>query len=823
MTPSDRASTTSPAGPPRPGRILVTGATGYVGGRLVRALERRGWPVRCLARQPAILAPRVRASTEVVAGDAVRDEGLDVALRDIDTAYYLIHSLGGGRGFEEADRRAARNFAAAARAAGVSRIIYLGGLVDESRDLSPHLRSRVEVGRLLRDSGVPVIELRASIVVGPGSLSFELIRAIVERLPVLLTPRWVSTPAQPIGIDDLLAYLLEASSLDPAGSPVFEIGGADRMSYGDLMRETARQRGLRRIMLPVPVLTPRLSSLWLGLVTPLYARVGRALIDSIRHPTVVRSDAARHAFTIAPSDVRTAIARALESEEREFAETRWFDALSAAGRDVPSFGGVRMGPRLIDSREIAVPVPAARAFEPIRRIGGTAGWYAHDRLWQLRGWLDLLVGGVGMRRGRRSPDRLVVGDPLDCWRVTELEPDRLLRLTAEMRLPGRAWLEFAVRGDGSGSRIRQTAIFEPRGLAGRAYWYAIYPLHALVFRGMLKGIARRAQNTQRNAPVEGPARPVAGARRREGVRTRMPRLAHRRIGHRAGIVVLALACLAAEPAPVARGDAAWERRAEGERAGRPAPEPIRAALSAYEAALAAQPESLGARWKLLRALHFAGEFAAAAEAERRGRFERALEVSQAGLARLERDVDLGAPLHDLEPARLRSGVDDARLARTDVARLYFWSAINWGAWARSVGLLGAVREGVANRLHDYTRVTLALEPDYDEGGAYRLLGRLHAELPRVPFVSAWVDRAEAIPLVERAYALAPANPGNRLLLGLTLLDLAPSRRAEALDLLRQVEALTPRADMRIEDLAMREEARERLAEEAPGRFAARRE
>jgi uncharacterized protein YbjT (DUF2867 family) len=475
--------------------ILMTGATGYVGGRLLRALEGRGHSVRCLARRPSDLASRVGPGTEVVKGDAVSGEGLADALRGIDTAYYLIHSMGSASGFVEADRRAARNFGAAARAGGVSRIVYLGGLADESRDLSPHLRSRIEVGQLLREAGVPVIELRASIVIGSGSLSFEMIRALVDRLPVLVTPRWVSMPAQPIGINDLLAYLLEALDADTAGNPVYEIGGADQMSYGDLMREYARQRGRRRLMLPVRVLSPRLSSLWLGLVTPLYARVGRRLIDSIRHPTVVRSDAARRGFSVRPTDIRTAIARALENEDREFAETRWSDARFTAGA-VRSLGGVRVGPRRVDSREVHLPLRAAQVFAPVRRIGGETRWYGHDWLWQIRGFLDLLVGGAGMRRGRRDPEQIAVGDTVDCWRVSGFEPDHLLRLGAEMRLPGRAWLEFEVTPDGDGSRLRQTAIFEPSGVAGLTYWYGVYPLHALVFGAMLRGIAKAARKKQ---------------------------------------------------------------------------------------------------------------------------------------------------------------------------------------------------------------------------------------------------------------------------------------------------------------------------------------
>ena len=477
-------------------RVLVTGATGYVGGRLLRALEDRGLRARCLARKPAHLASRAAAKTQVVQGDAVSGEGLYEALRGVETAYYLIHSMGAAEGFEAADRAAAQHFGAAARAAGVERIVYLGGLADERRALSPHLRSRVEVGQLLRESGVPVIELRASIVIGSGSLSFELIRSLVEHLPVLVTPRWVSMPAQPIGIDDLLAYLIHALDVDPSGSPVYEIGGSDQMSYGDLMREYARQRGLRRAMIPVPVLTPWLSSLWLGLVTPLYARVGRKLIDSIQHATVVRDDSARQVFGVAPSDIRTAIARALENEDRAFAETRWSDALSASSSGQPSFGGVRVGPRLVDSREIAVWASAAECFAAVRRIGGATGWYAYNGLWQVRGWIDLLCGGAGMRRGRAHVDQLRVGDTVDCWRVVGFEPNHKLRLAAEMRLPGRAWLEFEVVRHGDVSRIRQTAVFEPSGVAGLLYWYGIYPLHGLVFSGMLRGIARAVANRE---------------------------------------------------------------------------------------------------------------------------------------------------------------------------------------------------------------------------------------------------------------------------------------------------------------------------------------
>jgi uncharacterized protein YbjT (DUF2867 family) len=472
--------------------ILLTGASGYVGGRLLPALEARGYRVRCLARRPEVLAPRVGPSTEVVAGDVLDRSSLDAPFRGVDTAYYLVHSMGSSGSFEEADREAARNFGAAAQAAGVGRIIYLGGLGREDEDLSAHLRSRQEVGAILRKEGVPVIEFRASIVIGSGSLSFEMIRSLVDRLPIMITPKWVKVPAQPIAIDDVLEYLVAALRLPDDESRVFEIGGADQMSYADIMQSYARQRGMRLRMIPVPVLSPFLSSLWLGLVTPLYARVGRKLIESIVHSTVVRDRSALTTFDVRPVGVAEAIRGALASDEEQFAATRWSDALSSGG-EPRSWGGVAFGSRLVDSRTIRVAAPPERAFGPIQRIGGDAGWYAWNWLWQLRGALDLVVGGVGMRRGRLSPTRLRVGDTLDFWRVEAIEPDRRLRLVAEMKLPGRAWLEFEVTGDGVSSIIRQTAIFDPVGLAGRAYWYALYPLHHLVFGGMLRGIARAAQ------------------------------------------------------------------------------------------------------------------------------------------------------------------------------------------------------------------------------------------------------------------------------------------------------------------------------------------
>ena len=478
---------------PKPSpRILLTGASGYVGGRLLQLLEQKNYPLRCLARNPDYLKSRVGKHTQVVKGDVLDKDSLIAALQDIDTAFYLVHSMGSSTGFEEQERLGATNFAEAARIAGLKRIIYLGGLGESWDDLSPHLRSRHAVGRILRDSGVLTIELRASIVIGSGSLSFEMIRSLTERLPVMIVPRWVEVLAQPIAIDSLLAYLMESIHLQIEESKIFEIGGTDRLSYGDLMREYARQRGLKRYMIRVPVLTPRLSSLWLGLVTPLYARIGRKLIDSIRHPTVVTDDSARHYFSVQPLSAAEAIRAALHNEEKEFAATRWSDAISSSGLNSSGYGGVLVKNRLIDSRSITVNTNMEAAFQSIARIGGENGWYAYNFLWRLRGMMDLLIGGVGMRRRRPANRELRAGDALDFWRVEAYEAPKRLRLQAEMKLPGKAWLEFELMPTDDQTIIHQTAIFYPSGLWGLVYWYGIYPLHVLVFKGMLREIARKA-------------------------------------------------------------------------------------------------------------------------------------------------------------------------------------------------------------------------------------------------------------------------------------------------------------------------------------------
>ncbi len=470
-------------------RILLTGATGYVGGRLLKQLENEGYTVRCFTRRASALRSRVLEKTQVFEGDVLDEASLMRALEGVHVAYYLVHSMGVNTHFEAQDRKAAQLFASTAFSSGVYRIIYLGGLASPEDTLSPHLRSRIEVGQILRNSGIMAIEFQASIVIGSGSLSFELIRNLVERLPVMLTPRWVQIFAQPIFIDDVLSYLVQAIHIPANSSRIYEIGGADVTSYRGIMLEYARQRKLKRLMIPLPFLTPTLSSLWLNLITPVYARIGRKLIGSIKHPTVVRNTDALKDFDVHPIGITEAITRTLEGEERQWNQTRWSDSLSSVGL-MRTWGGIRFRHRIVDRRSMKVKVSAQQAFTPIRRIGGTTGWYYGNWLWQIRGWIDSLCGGVGLRRGRRDPEDIRIGDALDFWRVEEFEGNRRLRLIAEMKLPGRAWLEFEVRPHAEGTEIVQTAIFDPLGILGQLYWYGLYPLHALIFRGMLRNITQ---------------------------------------------------------------------------------------------------------------------------------------------------------------------------------------------------------------------------------------------------------------------------------------------------------------------------------------------
>ena len=455
-----------------------------------------GYRLRGMSRNGEGLRAKWGEDIEVVEANVLDASTLPAAMDGVTTAYYLIHSMESGKEFGELERQSAWNFAEAAKQAGVKRIIYLGGLADESEGLSPHMKSRMETGRILRNSGIPTLEFRASIVLGAGSLSFEMIRALEQRLPIMITPRWVRVQAQPIAVEDLLSYLVDALTLADEDLGIYEIGGADVVSYKQIMQGYADERGLKRIYLPVPILSPKISSLWLGLVTPLLARVGRKLIESVTHPSVVQNPKALEVFDVQPKGVKAAIKEALAEEEAGFAITRWSDALSA-GDTHRTWAGERFGSRLLDTRTVTSEVSPDEVYRSMLRIGGDTGWYYATFLWKIRGYIDEWLGGVGMRRGRRHPEELIPGDVLDCWRVEKVEEGRLLRLRAEMKLPGRAWLEFEVTPEkGGGSTLRQTASFDPKGLSGLSYWYGIYGLHELVFRGMAKGLVSDAERRQ---------------------------------------------------------------------------------------------------------------------------------------------------------------------------------------------------------------------------------------------------------------------------------------------------------------------------------------
>ncbi|MFF3111219.1 SDR family oxidoreductase [Kitasatospora sp. NPDC057904] len=490
--------------PPTPPRCLVTGATGYIGGRLVPELLARGHAVRCLVRDPGRLRDQPwRARVETAVGDVTRPATLTGAFDGVDVAYYLVHSLGTGPSFEATDREAAHAFGAAAAAAGVSRIVYLGGLVPDGVDesgLSPHLRSRAEVGGILRASGVPTAELRAAVIIGSGSASFEILRHLTERLPAMVTPRWVATRIQPIAVRDVLRYLAGAALLPPSVNRTFDIGGPDVLTYREMMRRYARIAGLRRrVIFPVPVLTPGLSSHWVGLVTPVPGSIARPLVESLRHEVVCgEHDLAR--WVPDPPEGLTGFDRAVALALRRIKDadvaTRWSSAsLPGAPSDpLPTDPDWAGGSLYQDLRERTVAAAPADVWRVVEGIGGDNGWYSLPLAWALRGLLDRLAGGVGLRRGRRDPARLRVGDSLDFWRVEEIEPGRLLRLRAEMRLPGLAWLELSVTPDGDhGTRYRQRALFHPHGLAGHAYWWSVAPFHSAVFGRMARNVTERAR------------------------------------------------------------------------------------------------------------------------------------------------------------------------------------------------------------------------------------------------------------------------------------------------------------------------------------------
>ncbi|MFF8950945.1 SDR family oxidoreductase [Streptomyces sp. NPDC014940] len=487
-------------------RCLVTGGTGYIGGRLVPELLAAGYRVRCLARSPGKLRDHPWAGDiEVAHGDVTDADSVAEAMRDVDVAYYLVHALVTGAGFEKTDREAARIFGEQARAAGVKRIVYLGGLTPQGvpeHELSPHLRSRAEVGRILMDCGVPTAVLRAAVIIGSGSASFEMLRYLTERLPVMVTPSWVHTRIQPIAVRDVLRLLVGSAHLPAEVNRTFDIGGPDVLTYREMMVRYAEIAGLpRRVILPVPVLTPTLSSHWVGLVTPVPASIARPLAESLRHEVVCHERDIEGYLPYPPGrplpfdeSVRLALQRVRDAQ----VVTRWTSASvpGAPSDPLPTDPDWAGGSLYTDVRETSVDAPPEALWRVVEGVGGENGWYSFPLAWALRGWLDRMAGGVGLRRGRRDAQRLRVGDSLDFWRVEEIVPGRLLRLRAEMRLPGLAWLEMYVEPEGTGrSRYRQRALFHPHGLLGQAYWWGVSPFHAVVFGGMARNIARAAATT----------------------------------------------------------------------------------------------------------------------------------------------------------------------------------------------------------------------------------------------------------------------------------------------------------------------------------------
>ncbi len=479
--------------------VLVTGATGYVGGRLVPSLLKAGYRVRVLVRDADRLKGRSWIDqVEVSVGDVLKPETLAMALRNVDFAYYLIHSMMDSSKFHERDLEAANNFGNAARDAKVRRIIYLGGLGETDDDLSQHLRSRQKTGEVLRKSGVPVTEFRAAIIVGSGSISFEMIRYLTERLPVMICPQWVYTKVQPISIRNVLEYLVAALDKPESAGRIIEIGGKDVLTYGDMMRQYAQVRGLNRWLIPVPVLTPRLSSHWVHWITPIPSEIARPLIEGLRNEVILHDDQASRLFPqIKPMEYHRAVQRALDRLQAGSIESTWSDSLFSSRADIHTVVLKNKEGMIVEQRRKLIESYPEDIYRTFTGLGGDQGWLYMDWAWELRGIVDRLFGGVGLRRGRRNPTDVRVGDALDFWRVELVEYPHRIRLRAEMKLPGEAWLQFEVTPlDTKKSLLVQTAYFAPKGLAGFLYWYLLYPIHSLVFSGLINALSRRSMSSK---------------------------------------------------------------------------------------------------------------------------------------------------------------------------------------------------------------------------------------------------------------------------------------------------------------------------------------
>jgi len=478
-------------------RILLMGATGYIGGRLAPRLAEAGHDVRCLTRRPERLAGVPWADgVEIVQGDALDPASLGAAMDGVDVVYYLVHSIGTGADFETSDRNAARNTAVAAEGAGVGRIVYLGGLVPEGEQASPHLASRAEVGQIFLDGAVPAVVLQAGVIIGSGSSSFEMLRYLTERLPVMVTPKWVRSLVQPIAVSDVLAYLEGALGLPANTNRRFDIAGPNVVSYRDMMQRYALVAGLkRRIIVPVPVLSPWLSSQWVNVVTPVPKAIAQPLIESLRNNAIAHE---HDIEALIPRDLcpfDEAVRLALERIGHADVETRWSGAEwpGAPSDPMPTDPEWAGGTAYRDERSVAVDAQVGALWRAVEGIGGDRGWYSFPLAWAVRGLMDRLAGGVGLRRGRRDPDRLIVGDAVDFWRVEAVDRPTLLRLRAEMKLPGQAWLEFSIDvADPEHPVLHQRALFIPHGLAGDLYWWSISPFHNVVFGSMIANLAKAA-------------------------------------------------------------------------------------------------------------------------------------------------------------------------------------------------------------------------------------------------------------------------------------------------------------------------------------------
>ena len=478
--------------------ILVTGATGYVGGRLVPKLLEAGHRVRCIVRDPSRLQGRSWLNkVEVVQGDALFPDQIANAMQGVSVAYYLMHGMQGGKINAERDLQVARNFTNAAEEAGIERIIYLGELVDPTAHLSPYLRARHETGYLLRYSKVPVTEIRAGMIIGSGSALFEMIRYLTEREPLLVCPAWFFSQAQPIAIRDVLSYLVAVLKSPDTIGRVIEVGGPTRLTYADMLLGYAKERDLKRVLIPTPFFAPRLSAYWVHMVTPIHWRVVAPLIEGLRSNLIVRDDAAKKLFPqIQPIDFQTATHLALGRVQRDNVETSWSDALVTALGDVKPYEFTVEDGLFIERRQVVLDIDTETVFRSYTGIGGERGWLYMDWSWAMRGWMDKAIGGVGLRRGRRHPDEIHTGEALDFWRVETVEKNTRMRLRAEMKVPGKAWLQFdstPAPEDKKKTVFTVTAYYEPHGFFGFLYWYAMWPFHKFIFDGLTRRLASRAR------------------------------------------------------------------------------------------------------------------------------------------------------------------------------------------------------------------------------------------------------------------------------------------------------------------------------------------